>query len=128
MVLYFSINVRTVGEGVITNIVAGRIGENEEDHNLAGSLGSSCDGPLLCNGPAAVYDEERNHTCEIHLTPGKSSYEKRKNGGIEAIPAVLSDVEPALKGCVRIANAVENSAEVIRNQCIPTPLGKQAKE
>lgn len=118
----------TVGKSIVANVVAGRVCKDKEDHDLSCRQGARRNISLLSNSPATVTAQQCKHASQVHLTSCKSSNKKRCNCGVDELPAILSNVEFSLEVWVRVANTVQNVAQVVADQGVAAPLGEKSKK
>lgn len=122
-----------VGERVVAEVVAGRVGKDEEDGRGAG--GGVCaagvfgrDALLHRHRPADVDDEQRARAHQVHGPPAEARHQHGRREPAHQRPARDGQVDLLLEDRVRVSDHREQVAQVVRDQRVAGPLREEAEE
>ena len=118
----------TVCQGVVTNVVAGRVGEDEEDGGDGGRASLVRQELLHRDRPSNVTAQQCHRAGQVHDTTGKSANEHGDGDGVDEGPGVKTDIELALEFGVGVANQLKQGAEIVRDKGVARPLGEETQE
>ena len=122
----------TVCQGVVTHVVARRVGIDEEQHSNVGRVvrGSSGDGRLGLlhrDGPGDVAAQETACAGQVHDTSADASDEERDGDTAEQTPAGNRDVDLLDVGRILEADEGQEITEVVRDERVAGPLGEETE-
>jgi hypothetical protein len=118
----------SVGQSVVTHVVAGGICEHPEDDETADCciLGGKIS--LLSDGPTGVNAEQRACAQEVHPPSPETLDNQRQADSVDKIPACETNIQFAFDLGICESDLGENSIEVVRNQRIARPLREEAEQ
>jgi hypothetical protein len=77
-------------------------------------------------GKAVAY-KERDRANQVHLSSLEPGDDKRQTRGVDQVPASKTDVQFSFDQWVREADLSEDSVEIVRDECVATPLGEETE-
>ena len=108
----------TVGQGVVTHVVARRVRVNEEEGSDVGPVVGlinrlTMHGALHGNGPRDVAEQQADGAGHVHDTTSDAGDEKRDGNTADQTPAGDGNVDLLDEGRLGIANHLEEIAEEV---------------
>lgn len=122
----------TVGQGVITHVIARRVHVDEEEGGdvrpvVGCPIRLACHGALHGDGPCDIAQQQADGAGHVHDTTSDTGDKERDGHAAEQTPAGDGHVDLLDKGRVGETNHLEEVAEEVGDERVSGPLGEETE-